>query len=212
MSLHRFTLSMRGSGVLSNVFALLLIAGLPVRADSVTYSFFGSAWLQDTSFNYVSPNGFLTFDTGPLTPTTATDVFFYDISGAFFKNDIGSLANFDFVSEDELLLHTTTSCSLDFTIRSGFSHVDSECPADTLIGGSSVLAFGYLLDVFTNFDVVGTGEIGIRPTDTGGGTGGDSAPEPSSAVIFISALAMIMFSRLRGQTSCRRGSSTDPTE
>jgi hypothetical protein len=67
MSLHRFTLSMRGSGVLSNVFALLLIAGLPVRADSVTYSFFGSAWLQDTSFTYVSPNGFLTFDTGPLT-------------------------------------------------------------------------------------------------------------------------------------------------
>jgi hypothetical protein len=90
-----------------------------------------------------------------------------------FKDDIGSLANFDFVSEDELL-HTTTSCSLDFTIRSGFSHVDSECPADTLTGGSSVLAFGYLLDVFTNFDVVGTGEIGIRPTDTGGGTGGDS--------------------------------------
>lgn len=43
MSLHRFTLLMRGSGVLLAVFALLLIAGPPVKADSVTYSFFGSA-------------------------------------------------------------------------------------------------------------------------------------------------------------------------
>jgi hypothetical protein len=142
MSLHRFTLDMRGSGVLLPAFALLLVGSLPVKADSVTYSFFGSAWLQGTSFTYVSPGGFLTFDTGPLAPTTASDVFFYDISGAFFKNDIGSLATFDFVSEDELLLHTTTGCNLDFTIQSGFSHVDSKCPAESLTGGSSVLALG----------------------------------------------------------------------
>jgi hypothetical protein len=178
------------------VFALLLIGSLPVKADSVTYSFFGSAWLQGTNFTYVSPGGFLTFDTGPLTPTTATDVFFYDVNGPFFKNDIDSLATFDFVSEDELRLHTTTGCDLDFTIKSGFSAVDSHCHTDTLVGGSSIPASGYLLDVFTNFDVVGTGGIGIRPTDTGGGTGGGgSAPEPSSAVLFLSALALVMLSR-----------------
>jgi hypothetical protein len=85
MSLHRFTLSMRGSGVLSNVFALLLIAGLPVRADSVTYSFFGSAWLQDTSFTYVSPHRFSHLRHRPADADYCHRCIFYDISGAFFN-------------------------------------------------------------------------------------------------------------------------------
>src|SRR3954453_17260943 len=92
----------RPSQLLAGMLAFLSLACVSARADSVTYSFFGSAWLQGTNFTYVSPSGFLSFDTGPLVPTTATDVFFYDVNGSFFKNDIGSLATFDFVSEDEL--------------------------------------------------------------------------------------------------------------
>ena len=194
MSIPRFAPYKWGSRFLLSVFALLLAASLPIQADSVTYSFFGSAWLTGTSFTYVLPDGFLTFDTGPLVPTTATDVFFYDVSGAFFKNDIGALKDFDFVSEDELLLHTITGCSLDFTLQSGNSHVNSHCPAETLVGGSSIPGSGYLLDVFTNFDVLGTGGIGVRPTDMGGG-GGSSVPEPSSVVLSITAFALVMLFR-----------------
>lgn len=198
MSLHRLAFFMRRSGFLWAVF-VLLATNIPLQADSVTYSFFGSAWLQGTDFTYVSPDGFLTFDTGPLAPTTATDVFFYDVSGAYFKNDIGALASFDFVSEDELLLHTTTGCSLDFTLQSGNSHVNSHCPAETLIAGSSIPGSGYLLDVFTNFDVVGTGGIGIRPTDMGdgggGGGGGSPVPEPSSVALSTTAFALVMLFR-----------------
>jgi hypothetical protein len=158
--------------------ALLSIACLSARADSVTYSFFGSAWLQGTSFTYVSPAGFLRFDTGPVVPTTASDVFFCDVNGAFFKNDIGSLATFDFVSEDELVLKTS-ACTLDFTIARGDSHVAEACPGSSLISGSSIPASGYLLNVFTNFDVVGTGGIGVQPTQTEGG----DVPEPASFVL-----------------------------
>lgn len=197
------------------LFALLTGASVSLTAGSVTYSFFGSAWLQGTNFQYVSPGGFLSFDTGPLTPTTSTDVFFYDINGAFFVNDIGALATFDFVSEDELLLRTTTGCTLDFTLSSGFSHVSDVCPAEFLTGGSSIPGFGYLLNVFTNFDVVGTGELGVTPTGTGGGTGGDTTPEPSTALLFVSGYAVTMLVKATlarvGRRNFTGGSSTDPT-
>jgi len=175
--------------------ALLLISSNPAKADSVTYSFSGSAWLTGTSFTYVSPSGFLSFDTGPLVPTTAGDVFFYDVSGAYFRNDIGQLATFDFASEDELILHTNTGCSLDFTLVGGFSHAHSICPADQINAGSSVLGFGYLLNVYTNFDVVGAGEIGVTPTQTGPGP----APEPSSLILLAFGLVAVSFVR-----RCRR--------
>lgn len=177
---------------------LLMSAGL-THAESVTYSFFGSEWLTGTDFTYVSPTGFLSFDTGPLVPTTATDVYFYDISGAYFKNDIGALASFDFVTEDELVLKTTTGCILEFTNPGGFSHANSVCPSESFVGGSSVLAFGYLLDVFTNFDVVGAGEIGIRPTATG------SVPEPSGLIAGGLATVLTILICLRRRRPKERG-------
>jgi hypothetical protein len=103
------------------------------------------------------------------------------------------LKDFDFVSEDELVIHTTTLCTLDFYIANGKSAVHSKCPGDTLDGGSSVLAFGYLLNVYTNFDVVGAGEIGITPTTSGGGGGGNSTPEPSTLALLASGLGGLSF-------------------
>ena len=170
---------MRMDGVMRGAVLVFLATCLSAKAESVTYSFFGSAWLQGTDFTFVSPTGFLGFDTGPLVPTTASDVFFYDVNGAYFKNDIGALVSFDFVSEDELLLKTT-GCTLAFTLSSGNSHVLASCPASSLDAGSSISGSGYLLDVFTNFDVVGTGEIGIAPTETGVG---GQAPEPSGYLL-----------------------------
>jgi hypothetical protein len=175
---------------------LPLIGATGVRAESVTYSFFGSAWLTGTNFTYVSPTGFLSFDTGPLAPTTATDVFFYNVYGTYFKHDIGALATFDFVSEDELVLKTTTGCNIDFTLPGGVSAVHYVCPNDTLIATSSISGSGYLLNVFTNFNVVGTGGLGITPTDTG--DGGSSTPEPSSlALVGISLIATAVLFRKR---------------
>ncbi|HWC98774.1 MAG TPA: PEP-CTERM sorting domain-containing protein [Candidatus Sulfopaludibacter sp.] len=180
------------SATFLGLLAFLSIAN-SARADSVTYSFFGTAWLTGTDFTYVSPGGFLSFDTGPLVPTTSTDVYFYNVNGTYFQHDIGPLATFDFVSGNEFVLTTSTACTVDFTIEAGDSHAKLDCPTDMLTTSSSVPASGYLLDVYTNFNVVGTGGLGITPTDTGGGGGGGggggtATPEPASVMLFALGL------------------------
>jgi hypothetical protein len=187
----RYKVLCQGAAVL----ALMVFLESPAAADSETYSFFGSGFLEGTSFTYISPGGFLTFPSGPLVPTTATDLFFHDVSGADFPIDTGQIIDFDFVSEDELLLHSNGfATTYDFTIRNGFSFTHLTGPAYSLDSGSSILAFGYLLDVETNFDVVGVGELGIRKSqDSGGGGSTTTVPEPGSLVLFATGSLALPF-------------------
>src|ERR1700681_4793903 len=72
------------------VVLLLLVFQLPARADTVTYTFTGSGSLAGTNFTYISTSGFLSFPTGNLVPTTATDLF----DGGYDRGPI-TFFNFD---------------------------------------------------------------------------------------------------------------------
>src|ERR1700733_13825245 len=71
-------------------FLFALVAPTAALADSVTYTFTGADEFAGTSFTYVSPTGFLTFDTPEIVPTPASDFF---IDGV----DEGSIYSFLFV-------------------------------------------------------------------------------------------------------------------
>jgi hypothetical protein len=180
--------------------AFLFLIGVTVRTHaegaSVTYSFFGSGFLEGTRFTYVSPSGYLTFPSGPLVPTTSTDLFFHDVAGADVPIDDGSIVDFDFVSEDEFVLHGKGfATTYDFTIENGFSFARLSGPSYSLSAGSSILAFGYLLNIDTNFDVVGAGGLGIRPTEVVVAT-----PEPGSLpLITILAVSLLLVGRCGGK-------------
>jgi hypothetical protein len=88
---------------LSITFLLLLcvFASAPAaNASSITYTFTGAQGLSGTNFTYISPSGFLAFDTGILTPTTSTDL---HVLGA----DYGPLTGFDFESSTVLDLFSS---------------------------------------------------------------------------------------------------------
>ena len=75
-------------------FSAALAAGTPLaHASSITYTFTSTSpdSFAGTTFTYVDPAGFLTFDSGILTPTTAGDLF-------FGGSDYGHLTGFDFIS------------------------------------------------------------------------------------------------------------------
>jgi len=71
-------------------FLFALIAPTAALAESVTYTFTGADEFAGTSFTYVSPTGFLTFDTPEIVPTTASDLFNHGV-------DEGSIYSFVFV-------------------------------------------------------------------------------------------------------------------
>jgi hypothetical protein len=79
--------------------AALFGALTAAHADTVTYSFTGSASLAGTDFTYVDTSGFLSFDTGELAPTTATDLFNTSAGG-----DQGPLTGFDFIAGNQYQL------------------------------------------------------------------------------------------------------------
>jgi hypothetical protein len=88
---------------LSITFLLLLcvFASAPAaNASSITYTFTGAQDLSGTNFTYISPSGFLAFDTGILTPTTSTDL---HLAGT----DYGALTGFDFESSTVFDLFTS---------------------------------------------------------------------------------------------------------
>jgi hypothetical protein len=118
--------------------ALLLAFGAAsaAHADSVTYTFTGSDSIAGTSFTYVSASGFLAFDTGELTPTTATDLIFQG-------TDLGAITTFDFVN----------GTFLEFS-ASGFGNLLS---GD---GGGT-----YQISAFTPSELIsGSGSLSITPT------------------------------------------------
>jgi PEP-CTERM motif len=89
MSLTGKTQKMTRVAILA-AFTCLLLSGVSAHADTVTYTFTGTGRLLGTSFTYVDTAGFLSFDTGELTPTVATDL--------LFEGDQGAITGFDFVS------------------------------------------------------------------------------------------------------------------
>ena len=85
------------------VFLFALLTGAPAaNGASITYTFTGAGSFTGTDFTFVDPAGFLTFDTGMLTPTSSTDLFYKG-------TDEGPLSGFDFQSSTNYALSTALS-------------------------------------------------------------------------------------------------------
>ena len=79
------------------------------NATSITYTTTGSGSLSGTDFAYIDPTGFLAFDTGLLTPTTSTDLF-------FLGTDYGALTAFEFFSPTSFALDHGTTFGVDVNL------------------------------------------------------------------------------------------------
>jgi hypothetical protein len=111
------------------VFLSALLIGAPAaNAASITYTFTGSGGVYGgTDFTYIDPTGFLTFDTGTLTPTTSTDLFF---SGT----DEGPLTGFEFKTSTEYVLYAGLYSSEFGAV--GFTYQIGALTAGETLGGA----------------------------------------------------------------------------
>jgi PEP-CTERM motif-containing protein len=150
------------------VVLLLLVFQLPARADTVTYTFTGADGLAGTNFTYVSTSGFLSFPTGNLVPTTATDFFFDGV-------DKGPLGTINFNS-------STTIFFVSQGLEIGFN------PAYSLnILGDQVLGW----PTFPKDSAILNISCPSCPPPI------SSAPEPSSLVMLATGIAGLIFVSLR---------------
>jgi hypothetical protein len=71
----------------------LVAAPTAALASSVTYTFTGADDLAGTSFTYVSPTGFLAFNTPEIVPTSASDLFYQGVDdGAIYSFTFAELS------------------------------------------------------------------------------------------------------------------------
>jgi hypothetical protein len=84
------------------VLLFLLAVQVPAKAESITYTFTGTDREAGTSFTYISPTGFLSFDTGNLIPTTASDLIYDSL-------DYGPITGFDFHNSGSYNIYGTTA-------------------------------------------------------------------------------------------------------
>lgn len=85
----------------------LLIARVPAKAESITYTFTGTDLLTGVNFTYISTSGYLSFDTGNLVPTTASgDVI---VRGTNY----GPVTSFDFINSTTYTMTGFVSLSVN---------------------------------------------------------------------------------------------------
>ena len=128
------------------------------KAESVTYTFTGSGFLAGTDFTYIDPSGFLSFNSGNLTPTTATDL----LDGS----DEGELVQFDFIDATDYSLSSAAQTFLGLGLSTHYQ-IGSFTLGESLGSGTLVIAPTSSTSVTpepSSLILLGTGAIGILGT------------------------------------------------
>lgn len=148
---------------LFSVYALVLLSLFAVvtpsaHASSITYTFTGSGLLSGTNFTYVTADGFLSFDTGVLIPTTSTDLFIGSYDG-------GAISGFDFIAPTAFKIFGTPYQNT-FSIRGGDSgyQISALTLSENLVDGSTLSITNTPTTVTpepSTFLLLGTGVVGM---------------------------------------------------